>query len=216
MQQRLASTGIGISLAVMTKTATATCVAPAAKVGIVAALSARFAELPLLWQMGLVTATTAAVATGPLMVMSEVPAARNHEVTQVARQASPRTANAHAPTLAIVNHGNDAAPVDDSPSVAASLSPVDAGARTRVPERRVELTAPTEDAQEQRSLAEETRLVDRALAFIRAGNLDAATRELDEHDQRFPDGRLKRERRRAREKLEEARRNGNTSVFDSN
>jgi hypothetical protein len=216
LQQRLASAGIGISLALMTKTATASCVAKVAKVGIVSALSARFAGLPLLWQMGLVTATTAAVATGPLMVMTKTPEVRSHDAAAVALRGSSSMTGARAPSLDIPNRDDGTVRTDDAPVLASSAPSIDAAPRLRAAERRVDVAASTQDAQELRTLAEETRLIDRALAAVRAGNLDDAARELDEHDRRFPNGRLRREQRRAREKLEEARHERSSSVSNPN
>lgn len=53
------------------------------------------------------------------------------------------------------------------------------------------------------TLAEETALIDRALAALRAGQLAAAEALLLEHQQRFPEGVLLQERARARTKLVE-------------
>ena len=54
------------------------------------------------------------------------------------------------------------------------------------------------------SLAEETRLLDRAFAELAAGNRSAAAALIAEHARRFPNGLLRLERERARDRLEQA------------
>jgi TolA-binding protein len=53
------------------------------------------------------------------------------------------------------------------------------------------------------TLREETRLIDGALAALRAGDRTRAAALLGEHAQRFPNGLLRRERARALHKLDE-------------
>ncbi len=50
------------------------------------------------------------------------------------------------------------------------------------------------------SLREEAELIERALSALRSGERTAALRWLAEHSRRFPDGQLRRERDRARER----------------
>jgi hypothetical protein len=53
-------------------------------------------------------------------------------------------------------------------------------------------------------LAEETRLMERAMTALRAGNREMAAQWLSEHNRRFPNGLLARERERAHERLRRA------------
>lgn len=52
------------------------------------------------------------------------------------------------------------------------------------------------------TLAEETALIERALAAIEAGDLGRAQQTIDDHAQRFPQGELRRERMRAQQRLD--------------
>ncbi|MDF3066937.1 MAG: hypothetical protein K0R38_2538 [Polyangiaceae bacterium] len=53
------------------------------------------------------------------------------------------------------------------------------------------------------TLSEETKLLDRAFAALSAGNRDAARRLVAEHESRYPQGLLMKERERAKNKLSE-------------
>jgi hypothetical protein len=53
------------------------------------------------------------------------------------------------------------------------------------------------------SLAEETRLLDRAFAELAGGNRSAAAALIAEHARRYPNGLLRLERERARDRLEQ-------------
>lgn len=67
--------------------------------------------------------------------------------------------------------------------------------------------APAEVESNPAGLREETLLIDRALSAIRARDLDAAERALADHERRFPEGRLYRERARVQRRLDELQRN---------
>lgn len=287
IRKRLAGAGVMVTLAATGKTAAAGSTAlgsaaagstAATKLGLVSALSIRFASLPLLAQLGVVTAGTAVVVTGPVAVAMHAhrsSAAASQLVQEVRANAAERHANppvVTAPSLvatpplpeqrpqqlaspevnppdpgnnrvstlsvvpveSLARSGGSTIAATESPPAESAKGPITsqavremgslasadlpqnpkakaidlsqnpkgnaigAGEATVAPALRSE----TLDA---RNLSEETRLIDHALAAIRAGDLSLATRLLDEHAARFPHARLGREQQRVREKLNEAR-----------
>lgn len=80
IRHRMAGAGIAVAATVATKAAVGT--TAIAKVGLLSTLMTHIANLPLLTQLGLVTAGTAALATGPVVVVSHF--ISRPTVTQVA------------------------------------------------------------------------------------------------------------------------------------
>lgn len=278
IRRRLASAGVAVTLAAGGKTAVAgstlvgttttgsTVVGATAitKVGLVSALSIRFASLPLLAQLGIVTAGTTALASGPAVLA--VHAHRSSVATSLQSQhSSTGVERRQVPSLPVAPRTTEQQDellsppgvdtkenVRDAPQTSAPnmvVTPVRAAvtsSRTGAAALRTEVALPAHadeaitsslpettslqasprngealangatgttiappsaprEALDARYLAEETRLIDNALAALRARDLTQAARLLDEHATRFPNARLWREQQRVREKLEEAR-----------
>jgi hypothetical protein len=197
--------------------------AAATKLGLVPTLLAQVVRLPLLAQLGLISAGTAAVATGPVVVV-------NHWISKSgpAQVAEPRRAPVHSP--AVVPHNGSRVTLGQSamdegaalptlnPSPASPQPHADvatASVRPELSQPRGDVTTTTSMSgiqpsakrgiAESSGLAEETRLIDAALSAIRNGDLTLAAQLLNEHTTRFPNAKLANERTRALQKLDTAR-----------
>jgi hypothetical protein len=197
-------------------TAAAATTATVAKAGIFSALTLRFASLPLVGQLGLVTATTAVLATGPVVVATTLrekpavyrPVEQTSKGTQVfsAPRSNLRASNTlesntlESNTLAAdLNESKTAQEVPFAPKVEAS--PANAPPQNSTRSRRdeaVELNLS--------SLADETKLIDEALSLIRQNRFEQSTVLLRAHAERYPNGHLTLERQRAERKLLDAKR----------
>jgi TolA-binding protein len=211
IRRRLIVAGLGVTSTFVSQTAAAA-TPTLSKAGLWTVASLRFANLPLLAQMGLVTATTALLATTPVLMVAEYRKAANAQQSadigaQTQRLISSPTAVAvtsettnRLPTTAVVNPSNRAASDDTTlPQVSET---------TKTNTTRFVRPLTTNDTNTS-SLAEETKLIDAALAAIRDGRFTPATNLLNVHRQRFPNGRLTLERQRAEQKLHDAHlRNG--------
>jgi hypothetical protein len=201
LRQKLVGAGIGVSATFVTKTVAAA-TASLVKGGTAAKLSSWFVGLPLMAQLGIVTATTTVVATGPIWAVSHqlrprsLPSVSNAPAATVASRIDPALA---APNRAAPAPAPAVAAASDQRSRSLVVGPTQTTSRSE-PSARL---ARTEEARE---LAEEARLIDEALAAIRRGDLAQAEQRLDQHATRFEDARLAAERERARARLAEAKR----------
>jgi hypothetical protein len=195
----------------------------AAKVGAVAALSASAVVVPS-WVISTRASTHhgesgAANAAAPAHGAAARPLRTNPSSTRALGQSPSEVAGPPAP-VDLRSLENGAAPTRTAASTLQSSSPSAAGgsaARTavaaRAPSRDSALGSadsvaefqPASDAPDVQAttLREETRLIDGALAALRAHDAAAARARLAEHARRYPSGLLYRERVRAERKLEE-------------
>lgn len=169
------------------------------KVGLAAAVTIPSAGL--LWEhhqrgsAAPVAATTAATggadattepATAPPLPKIDLPASEPPATPEPATEASSTRAAARRE--------------EPSPPLATPPAPL-------APSRR-EFAPPGEAARDREApasttLSEETKLLDRAFAALSAGDRDAARRLVAEHESRYPQGLLVKERERAKNKLSE-------------
>jgi len=141
IRRRLASAGMAVTLAAAGKTAAAGSAAAGstvvAKVGLVSALSVRFASLPLLAQLGMVTAGTTALATGPVAIATHVHrsnAAASQEIRRAAANAVERQAipPQGAAPRAPEQQAKLLSPTDVSTTEPVHTPPASTGAPTRI------------------------------------------------------------------------------------
>ena len=197
LHRKLASAGIGASAALASKLATG---AQVGKAGFVSAFWSKFTHLSLIAQLGVATATTSAVITAPVWVVAHAKrsAVTRSSATDVAATHPWQAIQAPAPAI-------DSAPppilVPSAPRSTHESSPLVIATPRSLPE-----PATARDLSVN-ALAQETLLIDNALSAIRRGDFTLAEQQLDEHEARFPTARLGHERERARQKLEQARRN---------
>lgn len=121
--------------------------------------------------------------TGARVRAAPPSAARDVSAFDVTQPAAPAVTNAAPSAVAAFELPGSAAPVARAASPAGANAPLSAPAST---------------------LAEETRILDRAFAEIAAGNRNAAAALIAEHAARFPNGVLKQEREQARNRLNQA------------
>jgi hypothetical protein len=207
-------TGLGLGVGVTLTSATAAALAgsnSAAPAGLWGFLS----SLPLGAKVGIATVVTASAVAGPVYYtksqapVAAVPAKQAAAqpvapVAPVARATAQRAAN---PALEASAPDSIPAPPGDSPPAASpeleaqrprAVTTERAALRANPPQLRD--TAPLPPAAAA-TLGEETRLIDAALSALRRGDRATATEFIRQHEQRFPDGLLRRERERARAAL---------------
>jgi hypothetical protein len=209
IRRRLLAAGMGVTALVATPS-TAAASATVVKAGVFSALSLRFASLPLIGQLGLVTATTAVLATGPVVVATTLrekpavyrPAEQTSERPRAfiapgsqARETNPLERNAPATDL------NGPKPVQEAP-VASRL---DASPANALPQTSTKLRRDEPVDTNLSSLADETKLIDEALSLIRQNRFEQSAVLLRTHAERFPNGHLTLERQRAERKLLDAK-----------
>ncbi len=198
LRRKLLAVGLGLSVAFATKTAAAG--AGLGKTGIVASLASRFMNLSLLSQFSVVTAATTVALTAPVWIAAQ---SKPPTASGISSQSAPPPAR----RAASLDPEPRAVPVELGQRV---VSPVPATIETPGNDTRRTSAAVKAERREAttvtNSLAEETQLLDGALGALREGDLARATAYLDEHQSRFPQGKLTRERQRARQKLSEAER----------
>jgi hypothetical protein len=192
----------------------------AAKVGAVAALSASAVIVPS-WVISTRTSTHhgESGAAAPAHGAAARPLRTNPSATRALGQSPSEVAGPPAP-VDLRSLENGAAPTRTAASTLPSSSPSAAGgnaARLAVAARApssdsalgsadsVAEFEPARDAPgvQATTLREETRLIDGALAALRAHDTAGARARLAEHARRYPSGLLYRERVRAERKLEE-------------
>jgi hypothetical protein len=204
-------TGLGLGVGVTLTSATAAALAgsnSAAPAGLWGFLS----SLPLGAKVGIATVVTASAVAGPVYYtksqapVAAVPAkqAAAQPVAPVARATAQRAANP-----ALEASAPDSIPAPPSVSPPAPSPELEAQRPRAVTTERAALranppqlrdTAPLPPAAAA-TLGEETRLIDAALSALRRGDRATATEFIRQHEQRFPDGLLRRERERARAAL---------------
>jgi hypothetical protein len=192
-------------------TAAAATTATVAKASIFSALTLRFASLPLVGQLGLVTATTAVLATGPVVVATTLrekpavyrPVEQTSKGTQVfsAPRSNLRASNTlESNTLATdLNEPKTAQEVPVAQKLEAS--PANTPPQNSTRSRRDEAVDTNLS-----SLADETKLIDEALSLIRQNKFEQSALLLRAHAERYPNGHLTLERQRAERKLLDAKR----------
>jgi hypothetical protein len=167
------------------------------KVGLAAAVA--IPSVGLLWEhqnrASPTTATAASSPTTPRLAVSVVAAPVRHEPAPDAPDALPEPSRAAGPppSRAIARR--------EEPSPVLAVEP-------RVPAPSQSAFTPSEatpqgDARARTTLSEETRLLDRAFAALSAGDTGAAAQLLAEHEARYPQGLLVKERQRAKTRLSE-------------
>jgi hypothetical protein len=118
----------------------------------------------------------------------------------------PRVTATAAPLVVERVRTTRAEPARVEPAIAEAVTPVSTGAAAALPPAAPQ---PVEDepspAAAATTLGEETRLIDAAFSALRAGDHGAAEGFVREHERRFPNGLLSRERERARAALLERR-----------
>lgn len=198
-------TGLGLGIGVTLTSATAAALAGSkstAPAGFLGFLSA----LPAGAKVGIATLVTASAVAGPVYYSkaSDAPVA---PPPQAATQPAERTRTRQAPKPVL-----EPAPAETAlaPTTPPSEVLEEALPREPSPERaaRSASTSPLRDAvpapvapAAAATLGEETRLIDAALSALRRGDRATATEFIRQHEQRFPDGLLRRERERARAAL---------------
>ena len=202
-------TGLGLGVGVTLTSATAAALA-GSKSTAPAGLWGFLGSLPLGAKVGIATVVTASAVAGPVYYTeSQAPVAAvpaKQAATQpVARATAQR---AEEPVLeASAPESLPASPGVSPPAPSPEL--VEAQLPRAVPAERAALrtnAAPLRDtaplpAAAAATLGEETRLIDAALSALRRGDRATATEFIRQHEQRFPDGLLRRERERARAAL---------------
>jgi hypothetical protein len=213
MLQRLTGAGLMVSVSTATQLAAASTGSATglAKGALWSFLSTRFLHLPMWAQMGLVTATTTLLATGPVVVVLNHNESRarlesrlvatDSGVPQATR--APKPESTQPPTVAAEATRAVTLEVTSESITLPRPTPVVAKARTQDRELRTENPQP-----EASSLPEETRLIDAALGAIRNRQFAHAEQLLRVHAERFPNGLLVLERKRAEQKLSVALTNG--------
>lgn len=227
-----ALTVAGAAMAASSSAAASTLGAKAAGAGWFASATARVAALSWGAKVGLATAVSASVAAPAWILTSHAEPSRD-TVAVVATPKAKRAAKTNvpserravgAPSAPVVETSGAREETSDEPS-ASAVAPTGprrveprraapavaiAPAAAPAPEAAAVSTAaaaPTlavaDGFQSVTTLREETALVDQALAALRAGDLALARDRVQEHERRFPNGLLRRERERARAKLEE-------------
>ena len=213
-EQASASAAVGAKLAALSWTA---------KLGLAAALTASVAALPL-WLAPTANApqrpaiprqasarpiltqrapNTRALPIAPPSPQTSAAAPPVMAGARVAAEpATEATTASSAPRLVVeATHGGAPLPEVQPPSpqlverTAVAAFDLDSGSETKGENDRARIDS---------SLAEETRLLDRAFAELAAGNRSAAAALIAEHARRFPNGLLRLERERARDRLEQA------------
>jgi hypothetical protein len=134
---------------------------------------------------------------------SRLPAHSSAEPGLVA-QAEPAEAQVGAPGITgitgitgVLGTGASAVTAPAAPAEGTTSAPNASSAPTSQPAT----PGPTPATAALSTLGEETALMDAALSALRAGELASAARYLQAHEQRFPNGLLRRERERARRTL---------------
>jgi hypothetical protein len=209
-------TGLGLGVGVTLTSATAAALAGSNSTA-TAGLWGFLGSLPLGAKVGIATVVTASAVAGPVYYtksqapVAAVPAKQTapHRVAPVALATAQRAAN---PALEASAPDSVPAPPSVSPpsvSPPAPPEPVEAQLPRAVTTERAALranppqlrdTAPLPPAAAA-TLGEETQLIDAALSALRRGDRATATEFIRQHEQRFPDGLLRRERERARAAL---------------
>lgn len=202
LRQKLIGAGIGVTATLVTKTAAAATTS-LVKGGAAAKFTSWFIGLPLMAQLGIVTATTTVVATGPIWAVSQQ--LRPRSAPKVTTVPTTTAASRIAPT-AVPPVGKAPAPATVASASQQSRTLVVGPTQSTPRSEPAVASAAALRTDEARALAEEARLIDEALAAIRRGDLAQAERWLDQHARRFEAARLATERERARQRLIEAKR----------
>ncbi len=220
LRRRLLAAGLAVGQGVAASTAVAS------GTGFVGALTAKLGGLHAAVKLGLVAAVAVPTA---LTALDSLSAGPGRSRSAIQHQASTSAASNPGSTRAGDGARAETTPtalsgaLSSVPEVVARRSQASAAApagklsatnleeRTPRPssvafgliEPRPPESAPLLDQPAASTLAEETRILERAFAELGAGNTAAAAELLREHEQRFPDGLLKNERERGRSKLTE-------------
>jgi hypothetical protein len=212
IRARLAALGVVAGTAVAAPSAAfgASSVSPVAQTG----LWSKLAALSWTSKVGLATAVVAASTAAPVAVhyarsAATAPSGRSADISPARDESRRALTRGQAPRVAAPVVLPD--PMNE-PSVAATSSPV-SRAPVREPSRApvvgspsVAVPAPSAAgafpaAPSHGTLREETELIERALAAVRAGDRATALGVLQDHARRFPNGLLARERERALDRI---------------
>jgi len=215
VRRRLLAAGLAVGAEVATTSAAAT----ASQTSVAASAAAKFGALPWAAKIGLSFALTTTVLSAPLWVRSATKPTAHAMDTRPATPSAPAVAHrattgAVAPVVAEPTlPESNAAPALEATPIAAGPRSTDSAASAPTQEPKRDGTAPAvaafaaesngkpSSAQATSTLAEETRLLDRAFAALTAGDSETAAALIAEHERRFPDGLLRQERERARDRL---------------
>jgi hypothetical protein len=200
-------TGLGLGIGVTLTSATAAALA-GSKSSAPAGIWGFLSSLPLGAKVGIATVATASAVVGPVYYtksdapVAPVPAKQTatRPVAQATAQRAAKPVFAAPPVESVPAPG--ASPPTPSPELVEAELPravpaERAAVRANAPQLRDTPPLPPAAA----TLGEETQLIDAALSALRRGDREKATEFIREHEQRFPDGLLRRERERARAAL---------------
>jgi DNA polymerase-3 subunit gamma/tau len=210
-------TGLGLGVGVTLTSATAAALA-GSKSTASAGLWGFLGSLPLGAKVGIATVVTASAVAGPVYyTKSQAPVAAVPAKQAALRPVAPVAPVARATVQRAANPVLEASAPDSVPAPPGVSPPapspelVEAQLPRAATTERAALranppplrdTAPPPPAAAA-TLGEETRLIDAALSALRRGDRATATEFIRQHEQRFPDGLLRRERERARAALNE-------------
>lgn len=193
VRARLAGLGLGIGVTLTSATAAALA---GSKSTAPAGIWGFLGSLPVGAKVGIATVVTASAVAGPVYYSkSHAPLASVPAPQSSTRAATRVTAPLNEAALAPIP-----APPAVEPPALQKEPPPPAPAPERAVRSANTSAAPSPPAPAA-TLGEETRLIDAALSALRRGDRAAAGELIRQHEQRFPDGLLRRERERARAAL---------------
>jgi hypothetical protein len=198
IRARLAGLGLGIGVTLTTAAALA------GSKSTPAGLWGFLGSLPVGAKVGIATVVTASAVAGPVYYSQSHAPLEGAPATEASTRAAPRVT---APLNQAALAPNPALPAVELPAVepvtiATELPPAPAPERSaRSANTPPPREAPPSPPPVAATLGEETRLIDAALSALRRGDRATAGEFIRQHEQRFPDGLLRRERERARAAL---------------
>lgn len=201
VRARLAGLGLGIGVTLTSATAAALA---GSKSTAPAGIWGFLGSLPVGAKVGIATVVTASAVAGPVYYSkSHAPlpsaAATQASIRAVTRATAPPNEAALGPIPAppaVEPAALEPAALEPAPPSAIPPERSARSANTPLP-REATPSPPAAAA----TLGEETRLIDAALSALRRGDRAMAGEFIRQHEQRFPDGLLRRERERARAAL---------------
>jgi len=204
IRARLAGLGLGVGVTLTSATAAALAgsktTAPAGAWGFLSAL-------PLGAKVGIASIATASAVAAPVFYsQSDAPAAPpSAQVVATPAARAPVAPSPHPASVPAAEATADS-PVPEPEAELETEAPASRAA-TRERASRGASPVPARDgaapASDAATLGEETRLIDAALSALRRSDRAAAAEFIRQHERRFPDGLLRRERERARAALNE-------------
>ncbi len=201
LRARLAGLGLGIGVTLTSATAAALA---GSKSTAPAGIWGFLGSLPVGAKVGIATVVTASAVAGPVYYSKSHAPLASMAATQASTRAATRvTAPPSEAALAPIPAPPAVEPAKLEPAKLEKepppvAPPERAALRANTPPPREATPSPPAVAA---TLGEETRLIDAALSALRRGDRATAGEFIRQHEQRFPDGLLRRERERARAAL---------------